>query len=572
MKTNRDKVIKSIVAAFIVTGSVLSLGIKYIADDAALSVDRPTFIRVTPDNDMSLLVGNTIYTIDDNGVTTRVYDFEKKGFRLRGDHDFFSDGDLLVYSSNVEPTFLEKLSQFARIKETRQEPVTGRDGLYRCDYETNDCQLFTADVPAFYTTFRVFIDRVSDTVYLSDTPRFVLYKLDKEGTLLAKNDSNLWFPNQILLHKNNLYIANTNFHSIKEVHSNTEHFAEEIENHKAIIDGDHVWPSEVIKTPENWWVGIADNNMDNSRIQIFDEDWKKLGAPLLKDTDADSRSLALFGSEVWVTDWRNIKIYRFSLSGERLSDFSNKEINQVFSDSNQLVKKYETISLSGLATFFIVFAVGVVAAFVLEKEESLNIFKRKQQNFVDDIDTEELKSPPGEGVYWIDNKMRKYRKLILITFVVLLFLLAWSFSPALSNDDTFGWQFTFMFLSIFPLFILIFWAWYRISETRIGVSGKLLLVDDGQGNVGIGTGDLIKYNKSTLVVNKVVALLGQPHAPLFPKDEMKQWVTPRMHLGKPVGQWYLLRILWTQKHPSIFVSLAVLGYIVMVLLLEFFSL
>lgn len=133
MKAGGNKLIKVLVAAVIVTGSVLSLGIKFFVDDAALSVDRPTFIRVTPDNDISLMLGNAIYIIDENGVTSRVFDLDKKGFRARGDYDFFSNGDLLFYSSNVEPTILEKLSQFARIKETRQEPVTGTDGLYRCD-------------------------------------------------------------------------------------------------------------------------------------------------------------------------------------------------------------------------------------------------------------------------------------------------------------------------------------------------------------------------------------------------------------------------------------------------------
>jgi len=568
MKVNRKTLIKVLVGAIIIVGSVLSFGIKFLADDAALSVDRPTFIKVTPDNEISLQIGNTLYFIDNEGITSSIFDLEEKGFRIQGDYDFFSNGDLLIYSSHEEPTTLEKLSQFARIKETRQEPVSGSDGLYRCDKKTNDCQLFTTELPAFYTTFRVFIDRTSDTVYISDTPRFVLYKLNKEGALLAQNKSDLWFPNQILLHSNNLYIANTNLHSIKVAHSDTENFGEEIETHETIIDGAHIWPTEVIKTPENWWVGIADNNMDNARIQVFDKDWKKLGPPLLKNTDADSRSLALFGYEVWVTDWTNLKIYRFNLSGTRLSDFSNKEIDQVLSDSNQSIKKFETLAGNGLTAFFIVFAIGIAAAFVLEKEETLNIFKNKQKDITDDINTEELKPTPGEGVYWIDNKFSSKKHLARIVFPIFLILTGVFLLPALFNDKVLDGRFYFVFLLLFSLMILIFWAWYRISKTRIGVSGELLLVDDGQGNVGVGKGKLIKYDKSTLMVNNVVALLGQPNAPIYPKEEMKQWILPRMLLGDSISPWHMYKILWRQKHPSILLTIGVLGFIAAMLMLK----
>jgi len=568
MEVNRKTLIKALVGTLIVAGSILSFGIKFLADDAALSVDRPTFIKVTPDSKISLQIGNTLYFIDKEGLTNRIFNLEEKGFRVRGGYDFFSNGDLLIYNSHEEPTTLEKLSQFARIKEIRQEPVSGSDGLYRCDKVTYDCQLFTTELPAFYTTFRVFIDRSSDTVYIADTPRFVLYKLNKEGALLAQNKSGLWFPNQILLHNNNLYIANTNLHSIKVARSDTENFGEEIETHETIIDGTHVWPTEVIKTPENWWVGIADNSMDNGRIQIFDKDWIKLGTPLLQNTDADARSLALFGDEIWVTDWTNIKIYRFNLSGKRLDDFSNKEIDQAFLASNQSIKKFKTLAENGLTAFFIVFFIGIVAAFVLEKEETINILKNKQEDITDDIDTEDLKSPPGEGVYWIDNKFSSKKNLARIIFAIFLILTGSAFIPALFNDKPPGWKFYFIFLSLFSLMILIFWAWYRISKTRIGVSGKLLLVDDGQGNIGIGKGGLIKYDKSTLLVNNVAAVLGQPDAPIYPKEEMKQWVLPRMLSGDSVSPWHMYKILWRRKHPSIILTIGVLGFAAAMLMLN----
>jgi len=567
MKVSKNKTIKILVAMVIIAGSVLSLGLKFFMDDAALKVDRPTFIKTSPDNNVALLVGNSIYFIDEFGETSRIFDFNKKGFRIRGDFDFFSNGDLLVYSNIAEPDTLEKLAQFARIKETSQDPDSGNDGLYRCNINTQDCHIFTTSLPAFHTTFRTVIDRDTDTVYISDTPRFALYKLDSTGALLAQNNSNLKFPNQILLHDNALYIANTNFHSVKVVRTDNQHFGEEIKNHETVIDSQHVWPTEVIATPDGWWVGIADNNIDNGRIQIFDNDWKKLGDSLFKGTDADTRSMALFGSEVWITDWKNIKVYRLSLSGERMSDFSNKEVDQAFMNSDQLIKKYKIISANALTAFFIVFGIGIVAAFVLEKEETLGLFKRQYNDFTENVDTEKLTVPPGEGVYWIENKFSKYRKILMFIVAVTIIFLIWSLSSIFASEIKTGVRLSIMLMSIIPVAVLIFWAWYRITIVRIGVSGELLLVDDGRGNVGKGKGGLIKYSKNNMVVDNVAVFLGQPHAPLFPAKELKKWVAPRMLLGEPVDQWYIFKILWKQKHPSAIAGTVFFLYLAIVLIL-----
>ncbi len=115
--------------------------------------------------------------------------------------------------------------------------------------------------------------------------------------------------------------------------------------------------------------------------------------------------------------------------------------------------------------------------------------------------------------------------------------------------------------------LLLVWAWHRMTKTKIGVSGELLLVDDGHGNVGIGKVDLIKHCKNIIVVNNVTAVLGQPHSPMFPKKELKQWVIPRMLLGESVGLWSIYRIMWRQKHPAVLSAAGVLTYIILTMAL-----
>lgn len=562
MDINRKAIIKVLVGSIIVIGSILSFTIKFVAHDAELSVDRPSFIRVAPDNTLSLLIGNSLYFIDERGTAQNVFDLDDYGLNIRGDYDFFSNGDLLIYSSHEQTSFSENLLTFIRIKESRQKPASGKDGLYRCSKNLTGCQLFTDALPAFYTTFRVFIDRASDTVYIADTPRFTLYKLNSQGALLARNDSKLHFPNQILLHEDKLYIANTNYNAIKIVRSETESFGEKISSHKAIISdsGSYLWPSEIIRTPDSWWLGIADSNMDYANIQRFDDDWEKQDVPLLKDPDADARSLVLFGDQVWVTDWSNLKIYRFDLSGNRLADFTNDEIHQVFTQSNQLIKKYQTLSNNGLIAFFIIFSIGIVAAFVLEKNETLNYIKGQGNDTDDSEDTGKLENPPGADIYWIENKFSKGKNLITIIAAVALIIVGTIILPMLAMDASMGWETWFIIFSFYPVMGLLVWVFYKMSKTRIGVSGELLLVDDGQGNIGIGKESLIQYNATTLVVNNVIALLGQPHSPLYPKKELQQWVKPRMLRGDSVSSWTIFKIMWQHKHPSVILTIGIIVY------------
>lgn len=117
--------------------------------------------------------------------------------------------------------------------------------------------------------------------------------------------------------------------------------------------------------------------------------------------------------------------------------------------------------------------------------------------------------------------------------------------------------------------LLLVWAWHRMTKTKIGVSGELLLIDDGHSNVGIGKGNLIKYSKNILVVNNVIAVLGQPHSPMFPKKELKQWILPRMLSGDSVGLWFVYKIMWQQKHPAVLSAAGVFTYVILAMALMY---
>ena len=556
---------KIIVMLFIIVGSFLSLGLKFWADDAALDVDRPKIVKNGPFENLSFLIGNTIYTIDSDGLTSSVIDLKARGINIIGDFDFFSNNDMLLYNEEVESGFLESIAQFFRIKEFRQDKPVGKEGLYRCSYNVDNCTLFSTDLPAFHGAFRLFIDKQNDTVYIADTPRFKIYKLNSQGMLLAENSNGLLFPNQILLHDNSLYIANTNKHEIKVVDSSTENFGEKIKSYPVQLSDFHSWPAELIRIDRHWWVSVFGSNMGNGKIQVFDNKWNKIATPLL-DEDADATSMALFQDTVFVNDWTKIKIYRYKFTGERSADFSNNDIDAVFFASNRAVKEYEQISFYGLLIFSVVFISGLIAAFVLEKEETLAVFKKNEYADVEVGD--DLEYPPGDGVYWIESRYRKKLRWYGYGSVILLVLFSVPVLLFFFDDKEIDWlAFTLLFFYV-PIWFSVIWLWYRLLIVRIGISGDMLLIDDGRSKVVAGKADRIKYNKNTVfIVNDAIAFLGQPRAPLFPKDELKRWVIPRMRQGEEVSHWYVQKFLWKQRHPAIIIPIILFIILLPILLI-----
>lgn len=564
-----NKKLKPIVMAFIILGSIFTLGLKFYLDHSALSVDRPSFIKTSPNNKIAILFGNSIFITDSHGERLNQINFDDIGLKLKGDFDFFSNGDLLVYSNKEEPTLLENLKQYARLKETRTDKPSNDNGFYRCHISSKTCKKFTNNLPAFHSTFRLLIDRLTDTIYIADTPKFALYKVNSDGLILAQNTDGLHFPNQLFLLNGNLHIANTNTNSIKIVHTKTEKFGDEIINHRASIDDENRWPSELIKTPDGWWVSIAGSNMQNARIQMYDDNWKpsKIVNPDTRHTDL--WAMAINNGIVYVTDWSNIDIYRFDLTGTQLSNFNNPDLNRVIEQAQNQSDTLELYASFALIGFITVFGLGVLAAFVLEKKETLSLFKGnfpKEDSL--DNDASILESPPGKDIYWIETKHRKYRKPSIILMLISISYIAYLILTIALDDSDFEWGFIFSLSSIIPILVFSSWLIYRNLSVKIGISGQLLLIDEGNGNIGVGKESAIQHTNSAIIIGKAVALIGQPDNSFFAKDELEKLIKPRVTRGQKISKLNFYKKLWHLKHPLAFVIIATLAFMPIALLLS----
>ncbi len=555
----KKNILKIIVALLIVFGSIASLGFKFWADDQALSVDRPSFIKPLPNDQLAILIGNTLFFLDRDGYTRTMLDFGEKGFRISGDFDFFQNGDILFYNETREPSQLERIAQYLRIKEYRQNSPAGADGLYRCDNRLQHCKLFSEELPAFHTTFRVFIDTRKDTVYIADTPRFVLYKLDHKGHILARKTRGLLFPNQLLIDQNRLYIANTNHNSISVLRIDNAHFGEMLEQHDIRLPGGYIWPGEIIKVKDQWWIGVYGNNMKLGRLQIFDDDWNPVIMPTVDDK-TDITTLARFGNQVIAGDWSNMAFYRFSLKGQPLSDFHNPEIDNILEQSKTQAAIYQAYSRGGMIAFILILIAGFAAAFILEKKESIAVLTGKTP-YPKPVDKHATPlSPPGNGVYWIENKLYSKRHLYSTIFALGIGMIVISNALLLSTLKAVSYALIAQYFMMAVIIAIGFWLWRRQLRYRIGVFKGQLLIDNGQGKVVIGKGDDIQYNKTMLMIRHEAAILGQPGRRLFPDEEIEKWVVPLMLQGRETSIWSMYKTMWRSRHPMVILLIAILAF------------
>ena len=410
------------------------------------------------------------------------------------------------------------------------------------------------------------IDRKTDEVYIADTPRFVLYKLNRNGKLLAENTQQLKFPNQVVLKDNHLYVANTNYHQVKIVSANTKTFGEQISSHRTILEGEHRWPAQLVSTGDLWWVVITDNAMSHGRINVYDNGWQKKFSPELPQ-NADPMGIVLFNDEVWLADWTKFQIYRFNPDGSPLANFSNLEFDNAFSRWRQDTHYYQSIANYALATFIILLVLGIIAAFRLEKRETLNFLSPSPSIPTPTTEDQEIELPPGEGEYWIPNRFLKYDFLVTKLFSGLILITVGLIIYILATHPQTSWPILFLLCSVLIPYFLLIWYWKKLTAVKLGVSGNYLLIEDAQGNEYTSMEHPIQYSNQMLVLGDGIALLGNKKFRLFPKEELERWVMPRLHTGQYINDWQATMILIKQRHPAILMSLGMIVYFMILLLL-----
>jgi hypothetical protein len=154
-----------------------------------------------------------------------------------------------------------------------------------------------------------------------------------------------------------MLVADTNHHVIRIVSPHAESFAEFIETRDVIpaaaASARQIWPTHFARVGNEWWVNNMQTGMNLGGLYVFDDDWRytrRIDLPM----DADPISLLPVNDQVWVSDWENDRVRRFSASGDVLPDLDSAGLEAILATSRLERRRYEMLSYSGVALFVLV--------------------------------------------------------------------------------------------------------------------------------------------------------------------------------------------------------------------------
>ena len=361
-----DKNIHPLAAFLVVLIASAAIAIWFWCSGEAKEYGGPASLTIDPDGHLYIQVRNQLLEHDERGAFVTRHDLSKLEVDvLLGGTAFFSNGDILLRRGPDTRTLYDTLRAFQRRKnEKSTQPDAADTGLYRCKLDTQQCVVFGSPPIDFKSTFSVFIDRQTDDVYISDSSRHLVRKYTSDGRQAADPVDGFKFPNQLLIHEDQLLIADTNHHRVRAVQTETEDFGAELASHNVVPTEARTnrqsWPSHFVKVGDEWWVNNMKTGMNYGGIYVFDDEWRYQREIKLPG-DADPISLIAFNDNVLISDWYGDRVHRISTAGEVLGDFESVGLSEILAESTVERRKYRM-----LAWITVAIAIAMIVILVLK--------------------------------------------------------------------------------------------------------------------------------------------------------------------------------------------------------------
>lgn len=340
------------VAALVLATTVLALALWAWASGVAAGIGGPSKLRTDPRGHRFVQIQSYLVEHDAEGEYLQTHDLGKLDVELfLGGFAFFSNGDILLRRGADPRSFMDNIRAFRR--ETNANtivPDTPGSGLFRCNLEAMACDRF-ADID-FKAAYGVFIDWQTDDVYVSDTTRHLLRKFSWDGVEIAEPVGGFKFPNRLMLDDDQLLVADTNHHVIRRLEPASLRFAEDIERidvvPRSARTAGQTWPSDFARVGDQWWVNNMQSGMNRGGLYAFDSDWRFVHRIELP-AGADPISILHAGDEVWVSDWNNDVVRRFSTAGEPFPDLESAGLETILTAARQERLTYTVLGYAGVS-------------------------------------------------------------------------------------------------------------------------------------------------------------------------------------------------------------------------------
>ncbi len=539
-----------LVVALVLVLTGVAIGTWMFGSGAAANIGGPAELKMDPDGHAYIQIQDQLVEHDANGQYLKTYDLTDFGAELfLGSFDFFSNGDILLRRGPDPRSFGDNVRAFQR-KTNRLSIEAGspNSGMFRCELDTEYCTRFGQTGIDFKAAHGIFIDRTTDEVYISDTTRHVLRKYSADGVALAGPVSGFKFPNQILIFDDKLFVADTNHHEVRIVDPSTESFGMELGRKNvtpAAASADRrTWPSHFIRVADGWWVNNMRTGMNQGGIYLFDDNWRLTRKLSLPD-DADPIALLAVGDEVWISDWYNDKVRRFSKAGEPLADLDSAGLDNILAHSRTERRKFEMISYSGIVLILLVLGGLAVRGFAV----GMSIDSAKSARY-----DRSSKAQPAESVLTLepDRKMLGRMRLAVRFFVLMLLVLAAliAYLILFYTKREFGIAFIWPGIGMLLMVVLISWINRSNVGTAIRVEGKLVTLRDHFGRESSCPIHEVRYDDTAIATQDAMVFLGRPPASIYKRKDLQEKLFPRLAEAQKLSPLQMQKLLIQQRHPQ----------------------
>lgn len=531
----------------------------FLLRSSVVGIPTITHMHQSPNGSLYVMLGTDLFEHDLAGRPIRRIDMRKLGVKdVMGDFAFFSNGDLLLRIGADERSVSDKLRQYFRrdnLESTHLEDARG--GLFRCDLTAMTCVSFGNSHHNLDQSFFLAVDWETDRVLLADSSRHRLLLLSSTGDLLAQTNQGLKFPNQVIYRDGLAYVANANRHEVAVFEVGDARLKRTVRGFLAAEVGTrlrgHIWTSGVAAVEKQFWVVNSDNDMANGIVVRFNRDGERLGELELPEK-ADVFSVMPFRSEVLVNDLRAGRIYRYSFTGERLSDFESSLLEERAQELALEKESYYQWMYIVIGLFGMTFVAGVVMG--LRQEMTVD------QPFPQDDDEDMALTPDTLGIIWIDPEPRFVRKIkwlawSLVALCLLFMPLLWIL---IAVELPIGFFLAIGIMLVTGVVIMRIVS--RFARQRLGILGDRVIAVDGGGRFAAARSEHIRYSPNRLVVGNVVITL-RTNQPFFPEEQMVVRLYPLLKSAQYLTQLQMLGV--TMRLKPIQSAFAVVGIVLLVL-------
>ena len=551
-------------AIVIVVGALTAIAIatKFWADGEALKYGGPSQLLSDPHGRVYIQIQNQLLEHTAEGDFVRRHDLGELGVDpVIGALAFFSNGDILLRRGEDKRSLWDGIAAYQRRDTTSDlNPESPGAGLARCSLQAMHCTAFANPPIDFKSTIGVAIDTRSDEVYISDTTRHTLRKYAADGTALGEPMHGFKFPNQLLVHDEQLLVADTNHHQIRIVDPRTGLFGKTLRSVNVVpANAQSVglrWPAHFARIGDNWWVNNMNTHMQDGGVFLFDDSWQyQRRIPLPEH--ADPISILPFASGALISDWYNDRVYRVSVMGSLLKDFASPGLEAVLAESRDTRTFYRALSWMGYVFLGAVF-IGLITKAMLSPAKKAALVAEDEAPAVELVSDELIWFEPDPKIV---RKLRLNSRLAGVLLLVVVAVVA--YIVVTRGDLDSATRIVPPIALLVFIYAIITWMSRANIGTAIGFQGGQIVLRDHKGTESRHAINTVMYDKAIIATPDMAVVLGQHPMPLYEPEMVKQQLLPRLATATQVSGHKMQGLLIRYRHPQgIMLLLALIAFVV----------